>query len=1065
MLGLALATALVLLGLAKPAVHPALGAPDPSLTIDAPRSVKAGYPIEISLSVQGAEDVGGYEANVLFDKKAAEFASVAQEDKDLGDAGRDAEPLGFVETSRGASFGGFSCPVDDCVELGGPPKVVGRGVGGSVELGTLTVIPERAGKLEMRLVGTKVVDAAGGKIAVNPTSKSLTVQVGRGGRAEAGNLHAAPARLPWKPGGAVQKRRGPSDLTEDGRVTNADAMEAAISWMRARQEEAPCGRGAQDSGGDVNGDGCVDVADVQAVAADHGDAAATGDEAATGSGEEGGGLPGLALGGLSALLEWAAPHPAQAQAASAFTVDSAADDPDSNAGDGRCATAQGACTLRAAIEEANLHTGPDAINFDIPGSTGVKTITLGSTLPTVNDTSGPTTIDGYTQPGSSPNTDPRASNARIGVQITPSGTYTAGVYGLTVTSPGNVVRGLSFYKLSTPLVLYGGGATNNTIAGNFVGTNAAATFAATSFLGDGTGVTLQNGASRNVVGGTSVADRNVLSGNARHGVAFYGQTSDSNRVINNIMGLSPAGDRRLANFKHGIDINGGSSQNKIGGTLAGEGNVISGNVEVGVEISHEAGTTENEVVGNLIGTDLSGEGAPAHASNGLEGVNLEDRITNNLVAGNVIANNAKEGIRGGPQVHGTVVRGNRVGISKGGAPMPNALAGVQIQGTSTGWRIGPGNTVAHNRGGGVRVINVESDRNTVTRNSVFSNTGLGIDLDPLNTPNQNDAGDADDGPNDQLNFPVISMASPQQVSGTACAGCTVEVFVADSGANAYGEGKAFLASTTAGGDGRFSVALSGVAVGSYVTATATDAAGNTSEFSSNNVVSNDTTSPSAALSFDGVNDWVSVPSSNLLNTASTAARTYEALIKTGSDVSKRQFVYEEGGSGNGLSVEVSGGRVHFSAWSTTNSWGTVSASAPVAANTSYHVAGVYDRTGGTLKIYLDGVLQGTSSGAVGAMPSHGDGVAIGGISGSTRDHANAVLTSGNHFGGKVGEFAAWNHARTAAQVAADAQSDLQGNEAGLILLYKVQEGSGTVLGDSSPNRLNATINGASWTTQ
>jgi hypothetical protein len=223
--------------------------------------------------------------------------------------------------------------------------------------------------------------------------------------------------------------------------------------------------------------------------------------------------------------------------------------------------------------------------------------------------------------------------------------------------------------------------------------------------------------------------------------------------------------------------------------------------------------------------------------------------------------------------------------------------------------------------------------------------------------------------------------------------------------------------------------------------------------------------PEVALSFDGVDDRVSVPSSSLLNTASTTARTYEALIKTGTDVSRRQFVYEEGGSGNGLSVEISGGRVHFSAWSTTNSWGTVSASAPVSPNTSYHVAGVYDRAGGDLRVYLDGALQGTSSGAVGVMPSHGDGVAIGGISGSTRDRANAVLTSGNHFGGRVGEFAAWNQARTAAQVQADAQSDLQGNEAGLIVLYKVQEGSGTVLNDSTVNGLHGTINGASWTTQ
>jgi hypothetical protein len=137
----------------------------------------------------------------------------------------------------------------------------------------------------------------------------------------------------------------------------------------------------------------------------------------------------------------------------------------------------------------------------------------------------------------------------------------------------------------------------------------------------------------------------------------------------------------------------------------------------------------------------------------------------------------------------------------------------------------------------------------------------------------------------------------------------------------------------------------------------------------------------------------------------------------------------------------------------------------VSPDTAYHIAGVYDRAGGDLRLYLDGVLRGASSGVVGAMPSHGDAVALGGISGSTRDRANATLTSGNHFGGKLSEFAAWNHARTAAQVASDAQSDLQGNEAGLILLYEVDEGGGIILNDSSPNRLNATINGASWVTQ
>jgi CSLREA domain-containing protein len=255
---------------------------------------------------------------------------------------------------------------------------------------------------------------------------------------------------------------------------------------------------------------------------------------------------------------------------------------------------------------------------------------------------------------------------------------------------------------------------------------------------------------------------------------------------------------------------------------------------IGLEIGGPgADARNNRVVGNFIGTDLTGNAAPTYASNSLEGINLEDRITNNVITNNVIANNGREGIRGGPLVAGTVVQDNWIGISPSGSPMPNKAAGVQPQGTSSGWRIGPGNTIAFNGNVGVRVINVDSDRNTITRNSIFSNTGLGIDLDPLNTPNQNDADDADRGANEQLNFPVIRTATPQQVSGTACGGCTVEVFKADSGANSYGEGKTFLGSTTAGGDGAFSLVVSGVAAGNYVTATATDAAGNTSEFSLN----------------------------------------------------------------------------------------------------------------------------------------------------------------------------------------------------------------------------------------
>ncbi len=522
-----------------------------------------------------------------------------------------------------------------------------------------------------------------------------------------------------------------------------------------------------------------------------------------------------------------------ARAASPFTVDSAADSADASLGDGVCATALGKCTLRAAIQEANLRSGPDTISFNIPG-TGVKTIQLESALPTISDKSGPTTIDGYTQPGSSPNTDPLVSNAKIMVQITAPTDHTRD--GLVVMSPNNTIRGLSFFKLRRSIQLYGGGASNNTVTGNFVGTDAAGNHAASVVVFPADGITMQAGAHHNNIGGTSAADRNVVSGNAYRGIMTAGSPSNYNRIINNMVGLGPAGDKQLANAKHGIDINGGSSYNQIGGTGAGERNVVSGNGQEGVEISHEPTTTQNRVVGNLIGTDATGNSAPAYARNGEHGVNIQDRVNNNLVSDNVIGNSGKAGVAVIQTSTNNVIENNRIGVSLNGTRIPNATAGVQVSGDSTGQRVGPNNTVTNNGTGGVRISSASTDRNIVTRNSIFGNVGLGIDIDPLWAVNPNDAGDLDSGANEQLNFPVLTSATSQTVTGTACGGCTVEVFLADGGAGAYGEGRTFVGSATASSDGRFSVTVSGVTGGRYVTATATDTDGNTSEFSLNRLV-------------------------------------------------------------------------------------------------------------------------------------------------------------------------------------------------------------------------------------
>src|SRR2546426_9701517 len=80
--------------------------------------------------------------------------------------------------------------------------------------------------------------------------------------------------------------------------------------------------------------------------------------------------------------------------AATFTVNSTADTTDAAPGDGVCDDGGGACTLRAAIEEANAHAGADTIAFSI--GSGVQTITPGSQLPAILE---PVTIDGTTQPG------------------------------------------------------------------------------------------------------------------------------------------------------------------------------------------------------------------------------------------------------------------------------------------------------------------------------------------------------------------------------------------------------------------------------------------------------------------------------------------------------------------------------------------------------------------------------------------------------------------------------------------------------------------------------------------
>src|SRR5690606_3872696 len=139
-------------------------------------------------------------------------------------------------------------------------------------------------------------------------------------------------------------------------------------------------------------------------------------------------------------------------------------------------------------------------------------------------------------------------------------------------------------------------------------------------------------------------------------------------------------------------------------------------------------------------------------------------------------------------------------------------------------RIGPGNIIAHNPGG-VQLIGSESFGNTITQNSIFANMGLGIDITPLGQANTNDP-----------NLPLLQQVSAAQVTGTTCGHCTVEIFLADEGAGAYGEGRTLAGSGTAAANGSFTLAINGAQDGDALTAVAILPDGSTTEFSANKAI-------------------------------------------------------------------------------------------------------------------------------------------------------------------------------------------------------------------------------------
>ena len=176
--------------------------------------------------------------------------------------------------------------------------------------------------------------------------------------------------------------------------------------------------------------------------------------------------------------------------------------------------------------------------------------------------------------------------------------------------------------------------------------------------------------------------------------------------------------------------------------------------------------------------------------------------------GNIISANPTAGIGLDANTTGALIEGNRIGTDISGMnPIGNGN-GIQIDGgsfdnTIGGTAVGAGNTIAFSTGIGVDVDATAGTGNAIRLNSIFSNTGLGIDLGGDGVTQNNSAGHT--GPNDYENFPVITAVNSAggvttvtgSLSSTANTTFAVDFFTLSSiNASGYGEGRYVLGSTT-----------------------------------------------------------------------------------------------------------------------------------------------------------------------------------------------------------------------------------------------------------------------------
>lgn len=430
----------------------------------------------------------------------------------------------------------------------------------------------------------------------------------------------------------------------------------------------------------------------------------------------------------------------------------------------------GTDSLRQAVADANNNPGLDEIDFNI-GAGGTQTIPVSSAPITITEA---VVIDGTTQPGGSPGVPSifllgGTKEDRVGLIVTGGGT--------TIKNLGFITFGSNTNTSHAVELVSGGG---NTLVGNWFGINQ--TGARKKISGDD--ILIQD-SSNNIIGGSTAGERNIFSASGDHGIAVFG-TSSGNHIVGNfigtdstgtltglgsfnggiliaspgnlvvgnlisgnggsevvisgasangntlegnLIGTNAAGSAALDinSFSAGIRINNGASSNTIGGPNVAQRNIISGNGNSGIIIN--ANSNSNQIVGNYVGTNISGLTAVANQSHGVFISGSSTLVSNNLISGNLSNGVGVNGFNIIPAPTDNVIQGNLIGTNASGvSAIPNLAAGVSVF-EAANTRVGGGllaqrNIISANKQQGI-VITDQSSIGTVIQGNYIGITADG----------------------------------------------------------------------------------------------------------------------------------------------------------------------------------------------------------------------------------------------------------------------------------------------------------------------------------------------------